>query len=51
MRDLPIGYGKWMLRFEFFAINFPVLTVDIELERVRDEIPRARLVQVDCKSH
>lgn len=50
MRDLPIGYGVWMLRFEFFAINFPVLTVDIELERVRGEIPRARILEQNLNS-
>jgi hypothetical protein len=28
---LPITPGTWQLRFEFFAIDFPVLSVLIEL--------------------
>jgi hypothetical protein len=45
MRALKMGYGTWILQFEFFAINFPVLRVDIELERARGALPQARVAE------
>jgi len=45
---LPMTAGKWILRYEFFAINFPVLTVDIEVDVPQvfstHEAPHARLL-------
>jgi hypothetical protein len=41
-RHLPLSYGRWTLRYQFFAIDFPVLTVDIELTRAQGEPPSVR---------
>jgi len=45
VRNPPISYGTWTLHFDFFAIDFPHLSVDIELERVREGNPRARILE------
>jgi hypothetical protein len=42
---LPLTYGTWLLRYQFFAIDFPVLTVTIELTLTQNQIPSARLVE------
>jgi hypothetical protein len=43
--DLPITSGVWILRFEFFAIDFPVLTVDVELDFTLNDSPQARILE------
>jgi hypothetical protein len=43
-RPLPITPGAWTLRYEFFAINFPVLSVSIELTLRDGREPSARIV-------
>lgn len=52
LRDLPITAGIWLLRYQFYAIDFPVLTVDIELSL--DERPlqprNARIVTQEALS-
>jgi hypothetical protein len=46
---LPIGYGVWNLRFEFFAIDFPVLSLDVELDHRQGEDSRARILLQDVR--
>jgi hypothetical protein len=41
---LPIASGVWMLRYEFFAIDFPVLSVLIELTLRHGAKPTARIL-------
>lgn len=41
---LSISYGTWTLHYQFFAIDFPVLTVDIELIRAEGEAPKVRML-------
>ena len=44
---LPISPGVWMLRYEFFAIDFPVLSVLIELTLTDWAKPTARILSQD----
>jgi len=41
---LPITPGVWRLRYEFFAIDFPVLSVLVELTVLADNEPSAKLI-------
>jgi hypothetical protein len=41
---LPITPGTWQLRFEFFAIDFPVLSVSIELTFSNWSDPKGRIL-------
>jgi hypothetical protein len=41
---LPITTGTWNLRYEFFAIDFPVLSVSVELTLTDRNQPRARIL-------
>jgi hypothetical protein len=41
---LPITTGVWQLRYEFFAIDFPVLTVIIELDLADWSKPRSKIL-------
>jgi len=43
-QSLPLDLGVWLLRYQFFAINFPVLQVCIELTLPNWNEPRAKLV-------
>ena len=43
-QPLPITPGVWNLEYEFFAINFPILTVQIELTIAPRKDPIARIV-------
>lgn len=45
MRELPITCGVWMLRYQFFAVHFPILTVTIELSLVQGHAPSARILE------
>lgn len=38
------GYGEWLLQYEFFAIDFPVLKVDIVLRLESTKSPVAKIV-------
>ena len=38
---LPIAPGVWNLRYEFFAVDFPLLSVLVELTLTADDNPRA----------
>jgi len=42
---LPITRGIWDLRYEFYAIDFPVLTVDVELDVSDWNKPKARIIK------
>ncbi|HMB84510.1 MAG TPA: hypothetical protein VKI40_10730 [Terriglobales bacterium] len=44
---LPITLGTWQLRYDFFAIDFPVLSVLIELSLVDWEQPKATILTQD----
>jgi hypothetical protein len=47
---LPINSGVWQLRYEFYAIGFPVLSVIVELN-VRDwGTPKARILSQEASS-
>jgi hypothetical protein len=41
---LPVALGVWLLRYQFFAIGFPVLQVCIELTLPNWSEPSARLI-------
>jgi hypothetical protein len=41
---LPIEQGKWILRYEFYAIGFPLLCVSIELDVTDWSAPTATLL-------
>jgi hypothetical protein len=44
---LPISAGVWQLRYEFFAIDFPVLSVLIDLTLTDWNEPRATILSQD----
>ncbi len=44
---LPITLGVWLLRYEFFAIGFPVLSVTVELTLESWNSPTARVITQD----
>lgn len=45
--DLPITKGTWEMQYEFYAIDFPLLTVVIELAWPDDGPPSARVLRED----
>ena len=49
--SLPIAQGMWLLKFEFFAIDFPLLTVIVELTIEADTLPLARLADSDITTY
>lgn len=46
-QSLPITPGTWVLRYEFFAIDFPVLSVLVELILRDHSEPRASVMRQD----
>jgi hypothetical protein len=50
LSSLPITQGTWLLKFEFFAIDFPLLSVAIELTIEASDPPSARLTDLDVAS-
>jgi hypothetical protein len=46
---LPITSGVWILRYEFFAIDFPILSVLIELTLLDGAEPTARILTQDVR--
>jgi hypothetical protein len=44
---LPIALGIWQLRYEFFAIDFPILSVWIELNVTDWNNPSAKILKQD----
>jgi hypothetical protein len=44
---LPLTPGVWVLRYEFFAIDFPVLSVEVELSLPNWNEPSARVLSED----
>jgi hypothetical protein len=44
---LPITPGVWMLRYDFYAIDFPLLSVTIELDVADWNNPKATIVSQD----
>lgn len=45
--QLPIALGIWQLRYEFFAIDFPILSVWIELNVTDWNNPSAKILKQD----
>ena len=48
LASLPITQGEWLLKSEFFAIDFPLLSVAIELKIGAGAPPSARLTDLDA---
>jgi hypothetical protein len=41
---LPIGAGAWQLRYEFYAISFPLLSVSIAINVTNWDAPNASII-------
>lgn len=41
---LPLGEGSWELRYEFYAIGFPLLTLSVELDITNWDMPKASVL-------
>jgi hypothetical protein len=42
--SINITQGDWILQYEFVAIGFPLIQVDVELRLFTDQLPTARIV-------
>jgi hypothetical protein len=46
---LPITLGNWLLRYEFYAIGFPLFSVSIELSVTDWNMPRASIISQEVR--